>query len=168
MECPHCSKRYTHPNSYHRHVRNECIAVEPKFACPDCGSRFKRKAYLRDHHCPVILIQLTNRFLNYKLINYSFLNRQKEQCFTFWVELLPGLRTCLLIPVHHAAPLPLRMFCRIWNPSVPVPLLSSSFQEERKAQLSSRELSRRQQESAIQLGKSWNWRTTQEAEQTAE
>lgn len=53
MQCPHCPKRYTHPNSYHRHVNNECIAVEPKFACEDCGSRFRRKSYVRDHNCPV-------------------------------------------------------------------------------------------------------------------
>ncbi|XP_059351857.1 protein tramtrack, beta isoform-like isoform X5 [Daphnia carinata] len=53
MVCPNCSKRYTHPNSYTRHVKNECIAVEPKFPCLDCGSRFRRKAYLKDHICPM-------------------------------------------------------------------------------------------------------------------
>lgn len=48
------SKTHTHTHTQTtRHVKFECIAVEPKFACSDCGCRFRRKSYLRDHSCQV-------------------------------------------------------------------------------------------------------------------
>ena len=53
MKCPICGRCYTHPNSFHRHRNYECRGVEPRFPCLNCGARFRRKQYLRDHHCQV-------------------------------------------------------------------------------------------------------------------
>ena len=44
---------FFHSFQNERHVKNECIAVEPRFSCVNCGSRFRRKIYLKDHNCPV-------------------------------------------------------------------------------------------------------------------
>jgi len=53
MKCPICGRCYTHPNSFHRHRNYECPGVEPRFPCLNCGARFRRKQYLRDHHCQI-------------------------------------------------------------------------------------------------------------------
>jgi predicted nucleic acid-binding Zn ribbon protein len=43
-----CQRVYKQKKNLNRHMADEC-GVEPKFACIECGKKFKWKAHLKDH-----------------------------------------------------------------------------------------------------------------------
>lgn len=66
-------------------MKNECVAVEPKFVCTACGSRFRRKVYLKDHSCSVnILLHSISMFLYFPII-VSILQLFKIACLAITV-----------------------------------------------------------------------------------
>ena len=46
--CSTCGGSYKHLRNLQRHQKYEC-GVEPKFTCPVCAYKFKRKDHLQNH-----------------------------------------------------------------------------------------------------------------------
>lgn len=47
--CEKCNKSYKNKRHWHRHVKEECIDVTPKFQCIFCYGMFRRKYHLGRH-----------------------------------------------------------------------------------------------------------------------
>ena len=48
-QCKICKKQYIHIHSIYRHLKNECINIEPQYKCSQCDYKAKQKAVLRRH-----------------------------------------------------------------------------------------------------------------------
>ena len=48
-QCRICKKPYTYRQSIYRHLKNECINIEPQYKCSQCDYKAKQKAVLQRH-----------------------------------------------------------------------------------------------------------------------
>ena len=49
FQCRICKKQYTFRQSIYRHLKNECINIEPQYKCSQCDYKAKQKAVLQRH-----------------------------------------------------------------------------------------------------------------------
>ena len=82
-QCSSCGKKYLHQRNLWRHVTQEC-GKEPKFQCPLCPHRSKRKFNLQKHiqlrHCKMWFC-LCNIFSFFPLSEISYI-------ISYWLPLL--------------------------------------------------------------------------------